>query len=134
MGLLACASLLATASAHAAAVTPLPEESMQAYEQQLASGQVSAAELNLDARSIHLTLSDGKHWLIHYGSGQEAGIVKALRAKGIIPVTPKGKPIAEAKPHKHKIRYIVGGVLIVVIIIVVAVLLIRRRRTATADY
>jgi hypothetical protein len=139
IALLACAALLAlassivTAGASAAATKPLATESLQAYEQQLAAGQVKATALNVKVRSIHVTLSDGKIGLVHYPSGDEKSVVEAIKAKGITPVSLKGKPISVPKSHKHKIRYIVGGVLVVLIILVGAVLLVRRRRSA-AEY
>jgi hypothetical protein len=130
---LVCVTAL-TAATVTATAAPLPTESLQAYEAQLANGQVRAAVINLDARSIHLTLTDGTLVLAHYGPGQEATVIRQLRSHGIIPTTPKGKALHEPKPHKHKIRYIAGAILIVLILIVLAVLLVRRRRAATADY
>jgi hypothetical protein len=48
-----------------------------------------------------------------------------------VTVLAKGAAEKEAKakkPAKHKIRYIVGGVLVLVIVIVVGVLAVNRRR------
>ncbi|HLH13402.1 MAG TPA: hypothetical protein VKV16_01335 [Solirubrobacteraceae bacterium] len=134
--LLACAALLsgASASASAATVAPLPEESVQAYEQQLAGGQIKAAALNTTARSIHATLSDGKVELVHYPPHHEKALLEALKAKGITPVSLKGKPLSVPHGTKHKLRYIVGGIIVVVLLLIGAALLLLRRRRAAAEY
>lgn len=133
--LASCVSALTLASASAAVVvTPLPTETLQEYEGQLSGGQVKSVIINLPVRSLHVTLASGKTVLVHYPPHQEATVVNALKAKGIVPVTPKGKAVLPPKPHKHKLRYIVGGVVILVILIVGGVLLLQRRRRAAADY
>jgi hypothetical protein len=129
VALLASTSLIAGASLAAAATpVPLPTESLQTYEQQLASGQIKAVAFNVKARSIHLTLASGKLVLVHYPPGREAALLEALRAKGITPVNGKGKEVKAPKAAHHKIRYIVGAVVIVLIVLVGALLLFRRKR------
>lgn len=131
---LGCAAPISAASA--AAVTSKAKftvETTQAYEQQLAGGQITAATFNTKVRSLHLTLTSGAHVLIHYAPHEESKLVAALKAKGITAYSEKGKPIGPAKAHKHKLRYIVGGAALVVIVLVVAVIMVRRRRRAAAE-
>lgn len=111
------------------------KESIAAYEQQLASGQIASATFNKKVRSVHLLLKSGEYVLIHYGAGEQKKYQEQLTAKGV-PVTIQSKAQAnkEAKtPVKHKLRYIVGGILVVVVLIVGAVLLVDRRRKAVAE-
>jgi len=131
---LACAAPIPAASA--AGITSKAKftvETLQAYEQQLAGGQIKEAVFNTKVRSLHLTLKSGAHVLIHYAPHEETRLVAALKAKGITSNTEKGKPIGPPKPHKHKLRYIVGGAVLVVIVLVAAVIVIRRRRRAAAE-
>jgi hypothetical protein len=128
---LACAAPISAASA--AGITAgihFTPESIAAYEHQLASGQIRAATFNTKVRSVHLTLADGKHVLFHYAPHGEAGVLSALKAKGIAPMTEKGKPVRLPKAHHHKLRlrYIVAGVVVLVIILVGIILFSRRRR------
>ncbi len=108
-------------------------ETLQAYEQQLASGQIQSATFNKRVRSLHLTLKDGRHMLVKYAAHGEPALAAQLAAKGV-PVTIKNPAEAakEAKkPVKHKLRYIAGGILVVVVVVVAGVLLFdRRRKTA----
>jgi len=139
VALLSCAALLAPASSMAAktagkAAVLLPTESLQTYEHQLESGQVAAAVFNIKGRDIHLTLTNGTHVIVHYPPHQEEKLLEALKAKGIVPVNGKGAAVKPPKAHKHKIRYIAGGVVIILIIIVVAILMIRRKRASADDY
>jgi hypothetical protein len=133
LALVSCTSLLLTASSQAAVVKATPTESLETYEQQLAAGQIRATVFNVKGRDIHVTLATGKHVIVHYPSGSEAKLLEALKAKGIAAVNGKGLPVKLPKAHKHKIRYIVGGVLVILVILVVGVLVIRRRRAA-AEY
>lgn len=130
--LLSAVVLVAPAASLAAAVTVMTPESLQAYEQQLEAGQVQATVFNVKGRDIHVTLTNGKRMLVHYGAGEETKQLNAAKAKGLTPVNGKGQALTP--PHrKHKLRYIVGGVLVVVIIGVGVVLFARRRRLAAAD-
>jgi hypothetical protein len=111
-------------------------ESLQAYEQQLASGQIQSATFNKRVRSLHLTLKDGRHMLVKYAARGEPALAAQLAAKRV-PVTIE-KPAEAAKeakktPVHHKLRYIAGGILIAVIVIVGAVLLVDRRRKAAME-
>ena len=109
-------------------------ESKQAYEQQLASRQIKEATFNKRVRSVHLTLTDGRHVLYKYPPKAEPAIAAALQARHVpVTVLTPTEAAKEAKktPVHHKLRYIAGGILIAVILIVGAVLLVdRRRKTA----
>jgi hypothetical protein len=127
---------LPASSALAAGSVTYTKESIPAYEAQLASGQITSATFNKRIRSLHLTLSNGQHVLVHYGPHEHEKLEAALRAKGVA-VTIEGKTEAtkeaSSKPVHHKLRYIVGGIVIVVVIIVGVVLLVDRRRKAAAE-
>jgi len=132
-----CAALLLPSGVAFAEVTVhYTKESMQAYEQQLAGGQITAATFNKRVRNLHLTLSDGTHVLVHYPPKDEPTLAAALAAKKI-PVTvltsSQAKAEASKAPVHHKLRYIVGGILIAVVVIVGAVLLVDRRRKRLAE-
>jgi hypothetical protein len=124
------AALPASASAAESAVK-FEHETKQAYEQQLAGGQVKEATFNKRVRSVHLTLTDGRHVLYKYPPKAEPGIAAALQARHVpVTVLTPTQAATEAKkaPVHHKLRYIAGGIVIAVIIIVGAVLLFDRRR------
>lgn len=133
---LSCGVTFATAIAVAAEPTAtFQKESVQAYEHQLAGGQITAATINKRVRSVHLTLKDGRQVLVKYSAHEEAKYASALEAKGV-PVTvlkPAAAAKEAAKPVHHKLRYIAGGLLIVVILAVGGVLLVDRRRKLAAE-
>jgi hypothetical protein len=128
---LACVCLIAPAGAAAAkkgseAGVRFTIESTQAYEQQLAAGEIRAAKFNTPVRSLHLTLADGRHVLVKYPPHGEPKLAAELRAHGIsVPVLKKGH---------HKLRYIAAVVVIVALLIVAAVLLRTRRRGRDDEY
>jgi uncharacterized glyoxalase superfamily protein PhnB len=128
-------ALLAPAAGAAESAVHYTKESLQAYEQQLATGKIQAATFNKRIRSLHLTLKDGTLMLVHYGPKEQPKIQAALQAKGV-PVTIEQKAAAAkeaAKPVKHKLRYIVGGILVVVVLVIGGVLLVDRRRKLAAE-
>ncbi len=128
--------LLPAAAAQAAATIHYTHETMQAYEQQLASGQVVSATFNKRVRNLHLTLRDGSHVLVHYPPKDEPALANALAAKhvAVTVLTPtEAKAEASKAPVHHKLRYIVGGIVIAVVVIVGAVLLFDRRRKRLAE-
>lgn len=131
--LLSSVVLVASAASLAATVTVLTPESLHAYEQQLEAGQVTATVFNIKGRDIHVTLANGKHMLVHYGSGERNRQVELAKAKGLTPVNGKGQPVGVTH-HKHKLRYIAGGVVIVVIVIAGVVIYVRRKRRAADRY
>jgi hypothetical protein len=137
LSLLCLALVLPAAAASAAEATVhYTKESLQAYEQQLASGQVKAATFNKKIRALHLELKNGEHIKVTYAAKTEPALSAALTAKHV-PVTILKPAAAEAEskkaPVKHKLRYIAGGILIAVVLIVGAVLLIDRRRKRMAE-
>jgi ATP-dependent Zn protease len=107
-------------------------ESEADFAKQLAAKQVKSVEINKRLRSMRVTLADGRHVLARYPKKQETQTAARLQAHGVaVTVLAKSDAEKEAKakkPAKHKIRYIVGGVLILVIVIVVAVLVFNSRR------
>lgn len=130
--LLSWVVLLAPSASLAATVTVLTPESLHAYEQQLEAGEVKATVFNIKGRDIHVTLANGRHMLVHYAAGEANKQLEAAKAKGITPVNGKGRALSPTHP-KHKLRYIVGGVLVVAIVLVGVVLYVRRKRLAAAD-
>jgi hypothetical protein len=125
---LACAYLIPGAGAASAAKSStahFTQESIQAYEQQLARGQIKLATFSVPKHTMRLTLTDGRHVHVIYAHGEEQKLHAALAAKGVsLPAVPKHHTV-------HKLRYIAVGVLVVVLILAgVAFMVIRRRRRA----
>jgi hypothetical protein len=115
-----------------AATTPqFTKESLQAYEQQLSKGEIKEATFNKKLRSLHIALKNGQLFIYHYPAKGEPKLAEQLKAKHV-PVTilkpSQAAKEAKAKPAKHKLRYIAGGVLLLVIVVVGIVLLVNRRR------
>ena len=127
-----CLSLSLTALPAAAETTvKYTDESKQAYEQQLAKGEIASATFNKKLRSLHLTLKNGEHVLYHYPRKGSKPLEDALRAHHItvtvLTPTAASKEASTKKPA-HKLRYIAGGIILVVLIVVGIVLLVNRRR------
>ena len=129
-------ALTASSAAAAEGAVHYTKESLQAYEHQLAGGEIQSATFNKKVRSLHLTLKNGTLVLVHYGPKEQPKLAAALAAKGI-PVTIESSSVAAkgacAKPVHHKLRYIAGGILIVVVIVIGVVLLVDRRRKQAAE-
>jgi hypothetical protein len=128
-------ALLVPAANAAQGTVRYTKESLQEYEKQLSGAQIKAATFNKRVRSLHLTLKDGRHMLVKYAAHGEPALAAQLQAKHV-PVTvltPVAAAREVAKPVKHKLRYIAGGILVVVVIVVGAVLLIDRRRKASRE-
>jgi hypothetical protein len=66
VALVCLASISLTPSASAASSTKFTDESLQAYEQQLAGGQIAVARFSEKAHAMHLTLKDGRHMRVVY--------------------------------------------------------------------
>jgi hypothetical protein len=119
-----------------AAAIHFEKESLKAYEGQLRHGEVHALTLHpgngTTAGRMHISLNNGEHMTVTYAASEQGKLVAQARAANArvkvanATVTPKKVAV------KHKLRYIVGGILIVVVIVVLLVLLIGRRR-ALAD-
>jgi hypothetical protein len=112
------------------------KESLPAYEQQLAAGQIASVTINKRLRSLRITLKDGSHVLAHYAAKQEPEVSAALKAKGVsvVVLSPAAaKKEASKAPVHHKLRYIAGGILIAVVVIVGGVLFWDRRRKRLAE-
>jgi hypothetical protein len=133
--LLALWLALALPSLALAAATPTyTKESQQAYQKQLAAGQIASATFNKRLRSLRLTLKSGEHVLYRYPKHQSKALQSALEAKHVpVTILKPAEAAKEVKPAKHKLRYIAGGVVILGIVIVGAVLLVNRRRAAREE-
>jgi hypothetical protein len=120
---------LASASQASAATVHFQHESMSAFEHQLAAGEIHAATFNKKAHSLHLSMNDHRHFLVSYPSHEEPQIAAKLEAKGVpVKIEKHASTTAAAKPVKHKLRYIAGGILVLIIVAIVIVLLVGRRR------
>jgi uncharacterized cupredoxin-like copper-binding protein len=121
------AALAASSTAHSEAAAHWKLESIQAYEKQLAAGEVKAAKFNLKKHSLHLILKDGSRVRIIFVPHQQGKYEASLKAAGVkIPTT---------RAPSHKLRYIVGGIGIVLVIVIgVGIFLFVRRKRAEAEY
>lgn len=128
--------LVLPAAGVAAATSTYTRESQQAFESQLGKGEIATARINKRLGRVDLVLKDGRHVYYHYPKKGSEKVDAELTAKSI-PVTvlspSQATAASKSKPVKHKLRYIVGGVLIVVIVIVGVVLVVNRRRRSSAD-
>ena len=127
-----CLALPAVAAAAEEGIA-YTNESLPAWEAQLKAKQIESVTLNKFVRSMRTTLKDGRHVLAKYPKKDEKVYLAKLEAAHVpvsVLANTQAKKEAKKKPYKHKIRYIVGGVLIVVIVIGGIVLLLRRRRVA----
>jgi hypothetical protein len=130
MVLVCLASIALTPTASAAGSTAsgkVTDESLQAYEQQLAGGQIAVARFSAKAHAMHVTLTDGQHLRVIYSPGAEPKLRAALQAKGVSLPAPK-------KSASHTLRYVAAGILVVVIVIAVGMLLMIRRRRREEQY
>ena len=131
LALLVCLAVAAPLAAAQGAVS-YQHESEAEFTQQLASRQIASATINKRLRTIRVTLKDGRHVLAKYPPRQEPRVLAELRAKGVqVSVLGKAQAVAEEKkvPKKHKLRYIIGGVLIAIVVVVGGVLLYNRTRS-----
>jgi ribosomal protein S11 len=130
LALLVCLAGAAPIAAAQGAVS-YQKEGEAEYTQQLAGGQIASAIINKRLRTIRVTLKDGRHVLARYPRHQEPRVLSELKAKGVhVSVLGKAAAVAEEKkvPKKHKLRYIIGGVLIAIVVVVGGVLLYNRTR------
>jgi hypothetical protein len=109
---------------------------MQAYEGQLHKGEVHAVAVHPGSPTghLHISLNNGSHMSVAYASAEQAKLVAAARgANARVKIGSATAKAKKAAPVKHKLRYIVGGILIVVIVVVLVVLLIGRRRAVSGE-
>ena len=132
LALCAVIALLAGSAYGAVAGFHFQPESVAQFEKQLAAGEIHAATFNKVPHSLHLSMNDHRHLLVVYPPLQYKKIVAQLLAKGV-PVAVEKHTKAAAKPAKHKLRYIAGGILVLVILVVLIVLLVGRRRDLTGE-
>ncbi len=126
--------VLATPVAGLAATTPeFTEESKQAFEQQLAKGEIASAEFNKRVRSLHIKTKNGTLYLYRYPRKGSPAVESELKAHHVTftilkPAAAEKEAKSTSKPAKHKIRYIVGGVVLVLIVVGLVVFFVRRGR------
>lgn len=125
---------MAAISATAAGVH-FVKESKQAYEGQLHKGEVHAVSFHPGNPTghLHISLNNGGHMTVAYASAEQAKLVATARVANARVKIGSATAKPKAAPVKHKLRYIVGGILIVVIVVVLVVLLIGRRRAVSGD-
>jgi len=129
-GVALCGLFAASAFAAEEATIDYVHESEAAFAKQLAKKEVASVTINKRLRTMRVTLKDGSHYLAQYPKKAEPQTVSRLEGKGVsVSVLSKSEAEKETthKGKKHKLRYIVGGVLIVVILLVGGFLLYRRR-------
>jgi ATP-dependent Zn protease len=118
--------------ANAEAPITYRHETEAEFEQQIAAKKIKNAVINRSLRTVRVTLDDGEHVLGKYPRHQVPQTIARLKAAGatvsLLSKKEGERQAGKAKKHKHKIRYIVGGVVIVLIVIGGVVWLIRRRR------
>jgi hypothetical protein len=107
-------------------------ESEAEFERQIAAKKIKKAVINRSLRTVRVTLDDGSHVLGKYPKHQVPQTIARLKAAGatvtLLSKKEGERQAAKGKKHKHKIRYIVGGVVIALIVIGGVVWLIKRRR------
>jgi hypothetical protein len=126
--MLSPAVLLAGAATNAPVYT---KESKQEYEAQLSKGEIKTGTFNKKLRNLHIETKSGRLFLYHYGKKESkklAGELEKKHVKVTFLTSTQANKEAKAKPAKHKLRYIAGGILVAVILIVGIVLLVNRRR------
>ncbi len=120
------------AGANAEATITYRHETEAEFDQQIAAKKIKTAVINPSLRTVRVTLDDGSHVLGRYPKKQAPETAARLKAAGatvsVLSKKAGEKQASEGKKPKHKIRYIVGGVVIVLIVIGGVVWLIRRRR------
>ncbi len=134
--MLALCLVLATPAAGLAETTTTPkytEESKEAFEQQLAKGEVKSAEFNKRIRSLHITTKNGTLFFYRYPRKGSPAVESELKAHHITftvltPTAAEKEAKSLPKQTKHKIRYIVGGVVLLLIVIGLVVYFVRRGR------
>jgi hypothetical protein len=135
-GMLVLCLVLAMPAAGLAETTTTPkytEESKQAFEQQLEKGEIKSAEFNKRIRSLHIKTKNGTLYLYRYERKGSPAVESKLKARHVT-FTVLGRTAAEQeakslpKTTKHKIRYIVGGVVLLLIVIGLVVYFVRRGR------
>jgi hypothetical protein len=126
----AIACLLLPANALAA-----EHESQQAYEKQLAAGEIEKAKINKHVRHLDLTLKNGQVFVYVYPPHGEPALAAQVAARHVpLEVLSPTAAVKEAKkPVHHKLRYIAAGILGAIVIIVVIVLVVDRRRKRFAE-
>jgi ATP-dependent Zn protease len=98
------------------------EETLQAFERQLAKHAIASAEFNKKVRSVRITAKDGTLYLIHYEKKGAPAIQSKLKAANVSYTVIK----PEGKKSKH-LRLIIGIIVIVLVVAGVIAFFVRRR-------
>jgi ATP-dependent Zn protease len=107
----------------ALAVASLTDESLAAFEGQMAGHQVRAVSLVSSTHTFHVALRDGRKMRVVFPAGEQQRLMTQIKSAGI---TVK---VAKVKPAQAKTRYILGGVVIALIALAGGGwLLLRRKR------
>ena len=128
-----CLALILSAPVTSLAASALhfERETLTVYEGQLRRHEVHAASFHpgtgTSSGHLHISLNDGRHMTVAYVASEQARLISQAQAGGTH-VTVAVLKHKAAKPAKHKLRYIAGGILVLVIVVVLIVLLIGRRR------
>jgi hypothetical protein len=132
-----CLVLVATvlAAPAGAATVHFEKESLKAYEGELHKGEVHAVAFHPGSPvgHLHISLNNGGHMTVAYASAEQAKLVAAARVANARVKIANATAQPKKAAAKHKLRYIVGGILIVVIVVVLVVLLIGRRRAVAGE-
>jgi ATP-dependent Zn protease len=119
------------AGANAEATITYRHETEAEFEQQIAAKKIKSAVINKSLRTVRVQLDDGTYVLGKYPKHQVPQTIARLKAAGatvsVLSKKEGERQAAKGRKHKHKIRYIVGGVVIVLLVVGGVVWLIRRR-------
>jgi ATP-dependent Zn protease len=119
---LGCALLALLAVSAFAASKELPSETLVVFHKQLDTGQVHAVVFHRKVNTMHVSLDNGSKVVVTYPASEQQRLAEEIGARHVT------VSVVQHKTPKHKLRYIVGGVLIVVIVVVVGILLYMRSR------
>ncbi len=134
--LLVALAFPSVAAAEEAAVSHYTKETEKNYEEQLHAAEISEAKINKRDHNVLITLKNGEKVFIHLHAHDVEKIEAALRAKGItatVESSEEAQKEVAAKPAKHKLRYIIGGVVIVLVIVAIGYYIYDRKRKSEME-
>jgi len=120
----------ALAAAEEGSSTSYTKEEKQAYEEQLKSGNIKAVKINKRDHDLLITLKNGELVFVHLEKHDTEKAESQLHAKGVtytVESAAEAEQEVKSKPVKHKLRYIIGGVVVVALIAGGGYLLYRRK-------
>lgn len=119
-----------------AAVSHYTKETEKNYEEQLKAHEVTEAKINKRDHNVLLTLKNGEKVFIHLHAHDVEKIEAALHAQNVkyaVESSEEAQKEVAAKPAKHKLRYIIGGVVIVLVIVAIGYYLFDRKRKSEME-